>query len=153
MSWFGGAGDAFAVVALKPPHLQAAALGRKHCLPLPLFGQQEGTLLLLLLWKGNVVAGLWEVETGPRKWNCSRYLGVSCDLLVTLRTGKGWVGRLHSEAPATWGWSHVSSVGQSYCFLASGQFPVLPYVNQDTNQTKRRGCLRSWEHTFSLEHF
>lgn len=29
------AGDAFAAVALKPPHLQAAALGRKHCLPTP----------------------------------------------------------------------------------------------------------------------
>lgn len=74
---------------------------------------------------------------------CPRYLGASCDLLVTLRMRKGWVGRLHSEAPATWGRSHVSSVGQSYCFLASGLFPLLPYVNQDTNQTRSRGCLRS----------
>lgn len=98
------------------------------------------------------LVGLWKMETGPLQWNCPRYLGASCDLLVTLRMKKGWIGRLHSEAPTTGGW-HVSSVGQSYYFVASGLFPILPYANQDTNQTRSQGFFRSWEHTFSLKHF
>lgn len=104
--------------------------GENIAFPLPLFGQQEGTLLLLLLWKGNVVAGLWEVETRPRKWNLPQvpwsFLWPACYFEDEKRLG--W------ETPQ-WGPSHLGTESCEQCgpeLLFLSFWPVPPLTVRES---------------------